>query len=77
MLKADDFMQRYIVEPREAVAPHARKEPFIRAKGTPVWVVVGHSLGGHAPAQTAAASALSGKIGVRVERRSETPVTSA
>ena len=55
---ADAFMQRYIVEPCEAADPHARKEPFIRDKGTPVWVVVGYYLGGHSPAQTAAAFAL-------------------
>lgn len=35
-----------------------RKEPFIRDKGTPVWVVVGYYLGGHSLAQTAAAFAL-------------------
>jgi uncharacterized protein (DUF433 family) len=58
MLKADEFMQRYIVEPREAADPHTRKEPFIRDKGTPVWVVVGYYLGGHSSAQTAAAFAL-------------------
>jgi uncharacterized protein (DUF433 family) len=36
-----------------------RKEPLIRDKGTPVWVVVWYSLGGHSIAQNAAAFALS------------------
>ena len=58
MVQAEELMQRYIVEPYEASDPSLRKEPFIRDKGTPVWVVVGYYLGGHSPAQTAASFAL-------------------
>lgn len=58
MLKADELIQRYIVDPHEVSDPNVRKEPFLRDKGTPVWVVVGYYLGGHSPAQTAAAFAL-------------------
>jgi len=58
MLPADELIQRYITMPHGTADPNVRKEPFIRDKGTPVWVVVGYSLGGHSPAQTAAAFAL-------------------
>jgi uncharacterized protein (DUF433 family) len=58
MAKAEELRQRYIVEPHETSDPNLRKEPFICDKGTPVWVVVGYYLGGHSPAQTAAAFAL-------------------
>jgi len=58
MLQADELIQRYITVPRGTADPNVRKEPFIRDKGTPVWVVVGYYLGGHSPAQTAAAFAL-------------------
>ena len=59
MLQADELIQRYITMPHGTSDPNARKEPFIRDKGTPVWVVVGYYLGGHSPAQTAAAFVLS------------------
>jgi len=55
MLQADELIQRYIIVPHGSSDLHMRKEPFIRDKGTPVWVVVGYHLGGHSSAQTAAA----------------------
>jgi len=55
MLQADELIQRYITVPHGTSDPNVRKEPFIRDKGTPVWVVVGYYLGGHSLAQTAAA----------------------
>jgi uncharacterized protein (DUF433 family) len=58
MLSADELIQRYIAMPYGTADPNMRKEPFIRDKGTPVWVVVGYYLGGHSPAQTATAFAL-------------------
>jgi len=58
MLQTDELIQRYITVPHGTADPNVRKEPFIRDKGTPVWVVVGYYLGGHSPAQTAAAFAL-------------------
>jgi uncharacterized protein (DUF433 family) len=58
MLQADEMIQRYITVPHGTADPDERKEPFIRGKGTPVWVVVGYYLGGHSPAQTIAAFAL-------------------
>jgi len=58
MLNTDELIERYIALPQGSPDPNVRKEPFIRAKGTPVWVVVGYYLGGHSPAQTAAAFAL-------------------
>ncbi|HJY80538.1 MAG TPA: DUF433 domain-containing protein [Candidatus Binatia bacterium] len=58
MLQADELIQRYITVPHGTADPNVRKEPFIRDKGTPVWVVVGYYLGGHSSAQTAAAFAL-------------------
>jgi len=58
MLPADELIQRYITTPHGTSDPNVRKEPFIRDKGTPVWVIVGYYLGGHSPAQTAAAFAL-------------------
>ena len=59
MLQPNELIQRYIAVPQRSSDPDARKEPLIRDKGTPVWVVVGYSLGGHSLAQTAAAFALS------------------
>ena len=58
MLHAEELIQRYITAPHGTADPNVRKEPFIRDKGTPVWVVVGYYLGGHSPAQTAAAFSL-------------------
>jgi uncharacterized protein (DUF433 family) len=58
MLQAEKLIQRYITVPHGTPDPTLRKEPFIRDKGTPVWVVVGYYLGGHSPTQTAAAFAL-------------------
>lgn len=58
MLPADELIQRYITVPHGTADPNVRKEPFIRDKGTPVWVVVGYYLGGHSLAQTADAFAL-------------------
>jgi uncharacterized protein (DUF433 family) len=58
MLQADALIQRYTTMPHATADPHARREPFIRDKGTPVWVVVGYHLGGHSSAQTAAAFTL-------------------
>jgi uncharacterized protein (DUF433 family) len=58
MDQAEALMQRHITMPHGTPDPHLRKEPFIRDKGTPVWVVVGYYLGSHSPAQTAAAFAL-------------------
>ena len=55
MVQADELIQRYITVPHGTSDPNVRKEPFIRDKGTPVWVVVGYYLGGHSLAQTAAA----------------------
>jgi hypothetical protein len=46
MVQAEELIQRYISEPYETADPNLRKEPFIRDKGTPVWVVVGYDLGG-------------------------------
>ena len=59
MLQPNELIQRYITVPQRSSDPDTRKEPLIRDKGTPVWVVVGYSLGGHSLAQTAAAFALS------------------
>ncbi len=59
MLQADALIQRYITVPHGISDPNVRKEPYIRHKGTPVWVVVGYYLGSHSPARTAAAFALS------------------
>jgi uncharacterized protein (DUF433 family) len=59
MLQPSELIQQYITLYQGSADPHVRKEPFIRDKGTPVWVVVGYSLGGHSLAQTAAAFALS------------------
>ncbi len=59
MMQANELIQRYITVPQGSADPDVRKEPLIRDKGTPVWVVVGYSLGGHTLAQTAAAFALS------------------
>jgi uncharacterized protein (DUF433 family) len=58
MDQAEALIQRYIAVPHGVPDPNLRKEPFIRDKGTPVWVVVGYYLGGHSPPQTAAAFAL-------------------
>ena len=58
MDQAEALIQRYIAVPHGTPDPNLRKEPFIRDKGTPVWVVVGYYLGGHSPAQTAAAFVL-------------------
>jgi uncharacterized protein (DUF433 family) len=58
MCQAEALIQRYIALPHGTSDPNLRKEPFICDKGTPVWVVVGYYLGGHSPAQTAAAFAL-------------------
>jgi len=58
MSPAEDLIQRHIIVPHGTPDPNLRKEPFIRDKGTPVWVVVGYYLGGHSPAQTADAFAL-------------------
>src|SRR5262245_57208735 len=58
MSQAEELIQRHITVPHGTSDPNLRKEPFIRDKGTPVWVVVGYYLGGHSPAQTAAAFAL-------------------
>ena len=58
MGQAEDLIQRHIMVPHATPDPNLRKEPFICDKGTPVWVVVGYYLGGHSPAQTAAAFAL-------------------
>ena len=55
MVLADELIQRYITVLHGTSDPNVRKEPFIRDKGTPVWVVVGYYLGGHSLAQTAAA----------------------
>ena len=58
MGQTEDLIQRHIMVPHGTPDPNLHKEPFIRDKGTPVWVVVGYCLGGHSPAQTAAAFAL-------------------
>lgn len=58
MLTADELIQRHIVVLHGTTDLTARKEPFIREKGTPVWVVVGYHLGGHSLTDTAAAFAL-------------------
>ena len=54
----DELIQRHIIVPHGSPDPNVRKEPFIRGKGTPVWVVVGYHLGGHSPEQTATAFSL-------------------
>ena len=59
MLQPNELIQHYITIHQGSSDPDVRKEPLIRDKGTPVWVVVGYSLGGHSLAQTAAAFALS------------------
>ena len=58
MFQAEALIQHYITRPHGTADPNLRKEPSIRDKGTPVWVIVGYYLGGHSPAQTAAAFAL-------------------
>ena len=58
MGQAEGLIQRHIMVPHGTPDPNLHKEPFIRDKGTPVWVVAGYYLGGHSPAQTAAAFAL-------------------
>jgi len=58
MLTADELIQRYIVTSYGTPDVNVRKEPFIREKGVPVWVVVGYHLGGHSLADTATAFAL-------------------
>ena len=58
MDQTEALIQSHITVPHGTPEPNLRKEPFIRDKGTPVWVVVGYYLGGHSPAQTAAAFAL-------------------
>jgi uncharacterized protein (DUF433 family) len=58
MSQTDELVRRYISGLQGSLDPTVRKEPFIRDKGTPVWVVVGYYLGGHSLAQTAAAFAL-------------------
>jgi uncharacterized protein (DUF433 family) len=58
MRTADELLQRHIVITPGTADPQMRKEPFIRDKGTPVWVVVGYYLGGHSLAETATAFAL-------------------
>jgi len=58
MFEAEELIQRYITIPHGVADPHLRKEPSIRDKGTPVWVIIGYYLGGHSPAQTASAFAL-------------------
>ena len=54
----DELIQRYIVVSHNTPDLNLRKEPVIREKGVPVWVVVGYHLGGHSLAETAAAFAL-------------------
>ena len=58
MGQVEELIQRHITVSHGTPDLNLRKEPFIRDKGTPVWVVVGYYLGGHSPAQTAAAFAL-------------------
>ena len=58
MCQAEALIQRHIAVPHGTPDPSLRKEPCIRDKGTPVWVVMGYYLGGHSPAQTAATFAL-------------------
>jgi uncharacterized protein (DUF433 family) len=59
MLQPNELIQHYVTIPQGSSDPDVRKEPSIRGKGTPVWVVVGYTLGGHSLDQTAAAFALS------------------
>ena len=40
MGQAEALIQRHITVPHGPPDPNPRKEPFIRDKGTPVWVVV-------------------------------------
>jgi uncharacterized protein (DUF433 family) len=49
----EELIQRHITTPYEPLDIDARQEPFIRAKGTPVWVIIGYYLGGHSRAQIA------------------------
>lgn len=58
MGSADDLIKRHIFTAQGTADPNIRKEPYIRDKGTPVWVVVGYYLGGHSLTQTATAFAL-------------------
>ena len=58
MFTAEELIQHYITQPHGTSDPTLRKEPSIRDKGTPIWVIVGYYLGGHSYAQTAAAFAL-------------------
>ena len=58
MLDTDELIRRYIIVPYGSPDPDLRKEPFIRDKGTPVWVIVGYYLGGHSSDQTVKAFSL-------------------
>lgn len=58
MATSDELLQQYIVISHETADLNMRKEPFIRDKGTPVWVVVGYHIGGHSLAETAMAFGL-------------------
>ncbi len=58
MVSADELIERHILTGSGTADPNVRKEPYIRDKGTPVWVVVGYYLGGHSPTQTALAFGL-------------------
>jgi len=58
MGSSDELIERHILIAQGTADPNVRKEPYIRDKGTPVWVVVGYYLGGHSPTQTAEAFAL-------------------
>ena len=57
MRLANELIERYIIT-QSSADPNVRKEPYIRDKGTPVWVIVGYHQGGHSPTQTASAFAL-------------------
>jgi uncharacterized protein (DUF433 family) len=57
-LDTDELIRRYISVPYGSPDPDLRKEPFIRDKGTPVWVIVGYHLGGHSLDQTVEAFSL-------------------